>query len=543
MHTSSHPLPARESAQLIASDISVMRGAKPVLTNVDLTVTPTSRIAIVGENGRGKSTLLHVLSGTLEPDIGTVTCIGTIGVAEQAMEAGDSRTVGEAVAHAIAPALDALTAIDAASLALASGSDEASDAYANALERAEQLDAWDAERRVQIALEALEAETDMNRPLAELSVGQRYRVRLACLLGADDDFLLLDEPTNHLDRSGLDFLTAQLKARKGGVVVVSHDRALLSDVAETIIDLDPTPDGRPRVSGNGYDGYREARAAERERWEQAYEREQAERARLQDDLSAAQNRLVSGWRPEKGSPKHGRATRAGGLVQSVHRRREALEAHAITIPEPPQILSFPELGARTGAALLTVEKVSLPGRLDTPVSFQLGHHGRLAVTGPNGSGKSTLLNIIGRDLEPVTGEVRMPRNIRLGFLRQESQLPLYERANDVYRKHLDTLFTAGHLRESAAIGLSQLGLLRSGEASKRVGELSMGQQRRLELALVLAGKPHVLLLDEPSNHLSITLVDELTEALQSTGAAVVLSTHDRQLLRDVAEWPALTLDQ
>lgn len=541
MLTPTHPLPARERAQLIASDVSVMRGAKPVLTHVDLTVTPSSRIAIVGENGRGKSTLLHVLAGSLEPDSGIVTRIGTIGVAEQEMEAGDSRTVGEAVANAIAPALDALTALDAASLALASGSDAASDAYANALERAEQLDAWDAERRVQIALEALEAETDMNRPLAELSVGQRYRVRLACLLGADDDFLLLDEPTNHLDRDGLDFLTTQLKSRKGGVVVVSHNRALLSDVAETIIDLDPTPDGRPRVSGNGYDGYREARASERERWEQAYEREQAERARLQDDLSAAQHRLVSGWRPEKGSPKHGRATRAGGLVQSVHRRREALEAHAITMPEPPQVFRFPGLTTRTGAVLLTVDEVSMPGRLDPPVSFELGHRGRLAITGPNGSGKSTLLSIVSGDLRPASGEVRMPRNIRLGFLRQESRLPLDERANDVYRKRLDSLIASGRLRESSAIGLSQLGLLRSGEASKRVGELSMGQQRRLELALVLAVKPHVLLLDELTNHLSIALVDELTEALQATDAAVVLSTHDRQLLRDADDWPSINL--
>ncbi|MCR8526408.1 ABC transporter ATP-binding protein, partial [Escherichia coli] len=89
---------------------------------------------------------------------------------------------------------------------------------------------------------------------------------MACLLGAEDDFLLLDEPTNHLDRSGLDFLTMQLRTRNGGVVIVSHDRALLSDIAETVVDLDPTPDDRPRIYGNGYAGYREGRVAERERW-------------------------------------------------------------------------------------------------------------------------------------------------------------------------------------------------------------------------------------------------------------------------------------
>ncbi|GAB2711072.1 ABC-F family ATP-binding cassette domain-containing protein [Microbacterium sp. NPDC006705] len=531
------PLPARHRAQLIASDVSVTRGATPVLSHVDLTVTATSRVAIVGENGRGKSTLLHVLSGALTPDSGVVQRLGTVGIAEQEMPTGGNRTVGQAVAEAIAQPLAAVAALDSAAVSLAAGVPGAEERYAAALEHAEVLDAWDAERRVQIALEALDAETEPSRRLDDLSVGQRYRVRLACLLGADDDFLLLDEPTNHLDRSGLEFLTTQLRSRNGGVVVVTHDRALLSDVAETIVDLDPTPDDRVRVYGNGYAGYREGRRAERERWEHEFERQQTELARLQDSLSSAQNRLVSGWRPEKGTNKHGRATRAGGLVQSVHRRQEQLEAHAVTVPEPPQVFRFPELATRTGAVLLSVEDVTVTGRLTRPAAFSLSHRGRLVVTGPNGAGKSTLLSVAAGDLRPDTGTVRRPQNVRLAFLRQESELPLDRRASEFYAAHVDALVPS---RE--AVGLSQLGLLRARESSKRIGELSMGQQRRLELALVLATKPHVLLLDEPTNHLSIALVDELTDALNATQAAVVVSTHDRQLLRDVEGWPALQLE-
>lgn len=535
------PLPARHRAQLIASDVSVMRGATPVLSHVDLTITATSRVAIVGENGRGKSTLLHVLSGALIPDSGVVQRLGTLGIAEQEMPTGDDRTVGQAVAEAIAQPLAALAALEEAAKSLSAGVAGAEERYAAALEHAEVLDAWDAERRVQIALETLDAETDPARRLGDLSVGQRYRVRLACLLGADDDFLLLDEPTNHLDRSGLEFLTAQLRSRNGGVVVVTHDRALLSDLAETIIDLDPTPDDQVRVYGNGYAGYREGRRAERERWEQEYERQQTELARLQDSLSSAQNRLVSGWRPEKGTNKHGRATRAGGLVQSVHRRQEQLEAHAVTVPEPPQVFRFPDLATRTGALLLSVDDVTVAGRLARPVTFSLTHGGRLVVTGPNGAGKSTLLSVVAGDLHADTGSVRRPSNVRLAFLRQETALPLDSRASEVYAAHVDALVAAGALQPSQAVGLSQLGLLRARESSKRIGELSMGQQRRLDLALVLATKPHVLLLDEPTNHLSIALVDELTEALNAPHAAVIVSTHDRQLLRDADGWPSLRL--
>ena len=383
-HTYVHP--ARHRAQLTLADVSLMRGATPVLNHVDLTVTAQSRIAIVGENGRGKSTLLYVLAGVLSPDSGSVQRTGTLGLAEQEMTATDSRTVGQAVAEAMAVPRAAVLALDAAASALADDREGAAEEYAAALEFAGAIQAWDAERRVQIALEALDAETDMTRLLADLSLGLRYRVRLACLLGSEDDFLLLDEPTNHLDRSGLEFLTAQLRARSGGVIIVSHDRALLSDIAETIIDLDPAPDNRPRIYGSGYAGYQEGRLSERERWEQDYERQQAEHTRLQESLSAAQNRLISGWRPEKGTNKHGRATRAGGHVQNVHRRREALEAHPVTVPEPPQLFRFPDLPTRTGAALLSVDNVSVAGRLATSVSFTLSHRGRLVVTGPYGAG-------------------------------------------------------------------------------------------------------------------------------------------------------------
>ncbi|NKY97967.1 ABC-F family ATP-binding cassette domain-containing protein [Nocardiopsis alborubida] len=534
-------LPAGERAQLTASGIHIDRGGRTVLSGVDMTVTPRSRWGVVGENGRGKSTLLHILAGALEPDAGTVRRIGTLGVAEQEMRATGGRTVGDLVDIELADARAALAALDASAEGLAEGDPLAAEEYAAALNAAEVLDAWDADRRVDLALENLGAVTDRSRPLAELSVGQRYRVRLACLLGASHDFLLLDEPTNHLDAAGLDFLTAQLRGHGNGVVLVSHDRALLSDVATTMLDLDPSRDGGPRVYGGGFAGYQEGRRAERERWAAEYEQQQAEHARLTQDLSEAQNRLVSGWRPDKGTGKHQRATRAPGLVRSVHRRRDDLEAHAVTMPPPPLRFRMPELSALPGVTLVRADEVTVAGRLDQPVTVALDSGSRLVVTGANGAGKSTLLAVLAGRIEPTGGGVRTARTARVQLLTQESPQAGPRRAREVFAAHLGRLVSGGVLREGEAVPLSSLGLLSSADANKPLRELSMGQQRRLDLALALASRPHVLLLDEPTNHLSIALVDELTEGLGATGAAVVLATHDRQLQRDVASWERLTL--
>ncbi|WP_336082989.1 ABC-F family ATP-binding cassette domain-containing protein [Nocardia sp. SSK8] len=533
--------PAHARAQLTCTGIGVRRGDRVVLDGVDLTVSPGSRWAIVGENGRGKSTLLHVLAGELAPDEGTVQRVGTLALATQEMPDHDARTIGAVVDEHLAAARAAMRALDEATEAMADGRPGADEDYSAALDRAQLLDAWDADRRVDIALAGLGAVTERERPLSTLSVGQRYRVRLAVLLAAGDDFLLLDEPTNHLDRAALDFLTDQLRGFAGGVVVVSHDRALLTDVAETFLDLDPTRDGRPRVYGGGYAGYRDGRLAERSRWIEEYEQQQSERARLADDLSAAQNRLVSGWRPDKGTGKHARATRAGSVARAVHRRQDALEQHRVTAPTPPQRFGMPELPTRAGVRLVRAAEVTVAGRLTAPVELALDSGDRLVISGANGAGKSTLLGVLSGTISPSTGEFHRARKARIHLLQQESRRPLRRRAREVYETHLAELVTAGLLADGDRVALSALGLLTTHEANKPIGELSMGQQRRLDLACALAARPHALLLDEPTNHLSISLVDELTEALRATAAAVVVATHDRQLRRDLRDWPRLDL--
>lgn len=187
--------PAGAAAHIRAEGVDVSLGDRQILHDVDVVVSAGSRLAIVGENGRGKTTLLRVLAGLSEPDAGTVARVGTLAVVEQALEARAGETVGSLVEGAIRDSLAALARLDAATQALTAGHPGAEEAYAAALDMAVALDTWDAERRVDVALAGLDACADRQRALSTLSVGQRYRARLACVLGADPDLMLLDEPT------------------------------------------------------------------------------------------------------------------------------------------------------------------------------------------------------------------------------------------------------------------------------------------------------------------------------------------------------------
>ncbi|GAA0585120.1 ATP-binding cassette domain-containing protein [Paractinoplanes ferrugineus] len=484
------------NAHIRAENIHVVLGGRPVLSDVSVTVSTGSRLAVVGENGRGKTTLLHVLAGLRRPDSGTVRRAGSLAVVRQELDAHGGGTVGTLVADAIRPALLALRAIDDATAALTAGSEAAADAYANALEAATRLDAWDAPRRVDIALAGLDACTDRDRRLDTLSVGQRYRVRLACVLGARDDLMLLDEPTNHLDAGGLDFLTGRLRHHPGGFAVVTHDRALLRDVAGEFLDLDPTADGRPRLYAGGCPGWREGRARLWASWLAEYAAEQAEHERLKVAVSEARDRLSTGWRPDKGTGRHQRQSRAPGMVQALRRRQDTLDEHRLTVPVPPQPLLCPDPAARPGVPLLDCLGVRVTGRLSVPTTLALSGGDRLVVTGPNGAGKSTLLAVLAGRREPSAGEVRHRPGARVAWLSQESEPD---------------------------------------------GHLSPGERRRRQLTELLAARPNLLILDEPTNHLSASLVDDLTTALRTTTAAVVVATHDRQMLADLAAWPVLRL--
>ena len=529
----------RARAQLVATDVDVDRGGRRVLRNINLAIRPGTRLGVVGENGRGKSTLLKVLAGDLRPDAGRVHLAGSLGVAEQEIDLREHVTVGDLIEIELREVRTALRDLDLATSAVADGRADAAETYDRALTAVEAHGGWDADRRVDIALEALGAVVDRNRLLSTMSVGQRYRVRLACLLGARHDFLLLDEPTNHLDKHGLDFLSDALREHVGGIVLVSHDRVLLRAVATKILDLDPYLDDTARLYGDGFDGYVAGRRAEMERWQQQFDQHENERIELAADLVSAQNQLRSGWKPAKGTGKHSRATRAPSLVRSVNRRLADVEALAARQPPTPLRFTMPLLPGRDGRELVVAQSLTVAGRLDEQVDLCLTSGDRFVISGPNGAGKSTLLAVLAGRIQPTSGHVNVGDGVRVELLHQESTLTGSSTPADEYQRtarlhHADT-------GTASRVSLKSLGLLPSNVLHQPLEILSMGQRRRLDLALSLMREPHVLLLDEPTNHLSIDLVDELTQALASTPAAVVIATHDRQLLGDLKNWSQLRI--
>ena len=226
------------------------------------------------------------------------------------------------------------------------------------------------------------------------------------------------------------------------------------------------------------------------------------------------------------------------MVQAFNRRVEDLERHEIDVPTPPLRLGWPVSSARPGKSIVTAAMVTVMDRLAVPVSVDISGGDRLLVTGPNGAGKSTLLGLLGRRLDPSAGQLRVNPGARVALLSQ--QVPDWDDARPAHVVFETYLATQG--RRSQAPSLGSLGLLEPAATRTPVGRLSQGQQRRLHLAMCLAMDPDLLLLDEPTNHLSSSLVDDITTELVRTSCAVIVATHDRQMLADLADWPHLRLD-
>lgn len=528
--------------QLALDDVVVRYGPRLVLDGVSLVAGAGERLGVVGENGSGKSTLLRVAAGLLVPEHGTVRRHGDVGLLGQQVDASVGRTVADVLARA-RHEIDALQERRAAlEAALTERGDDADllHAYGEVLEALQAHDAWTVDARVDAAVDGLGlADVGRDRPLATLSGGQRHRLALAALLVRHPAVLLLDEPTTHLDDDAVAFLEGRLRAHDGVVVVVSHDRVLLDAVATAVVDLDPGLDGRPTRSSGGYTAYLDAKAAARTRWEQAYEEWQDEHDRLTVLARGSGHRIGHDNRAARDNDKYAPHFFGNRVDAAVSRRvRDAqqrlAELDRDVVRRPPAPLRFSSAFAeRTGdRVLLQVRdlvvrhRVAL-GALDVTAAT------RLLVEGPNGVGKSSLLAALAGHLAPDEGTVLRARGTRVGLLAQHTVWP------DPSLNVL-SVFASGREGEvdDHVAALLDVGLVHPRELRTPVGQLSVGQQRRVALARLVVDDPDVLLLDEPTDQLSLALVEELEQALGDRRGALVAVSHDRWLR---SRWPGETL--
>ncbi|MFD5266239.1 TlrC/CarA/OleB/SrmB family ABC-F type ribosomal protection protein [Streptomyces sp. NPDC058335] len=522
------------AAQLTLQNVTRRYDDHVVLDEVSFSIKPGERAGIIGDNGAGKSTLLRLIAGQDRPDNGelTVSAPGGLGYLAQSLALPPEATVQDAVDAALAGLRDLEARMRQAEAGLVGSSGArltaALDSYARLVARYEARAGYEADARVDIALHGLGLPgLARDRILGTLSGGERSRLALAATLASRPELLLLDEPTNDLDDQAVGWLEAHLRAHRGTVLAVTHDRVFLERVTTTILEVG---EGKVARYGDGYDGYLAAKAAGRRRRMQEYTDWCTELARNQRlavtnvaRLEAIPRKLPIAVFGHGGFRTRSRGHGAAGRIRNAKERVERLTDHPVAPPPDPLVFA-PRLATGDGdtsqaAAELTGIRVG--DRLYVP-SLRIGGEERLLVTGPNGAGKTTLMRVLAGELPPDGGTVRTRG--RVGHLRQEEtpwppglsvpQAFAHGRGGDL-DEHTDQLLS--------------LGLFSPADLRLKVSELSYGQRRRIELARLVGEPVDLLLLDEPTNHLSPALVEELEGALAAYRGAVVVVTHDRRM--------------
>ena len=467
-----------------------------VFDGVTVGVNDGDRIGIVGRNGEGKSSLMALLTGRIEPDSGRVTRRGGLRVA--ALDQADTLDPAETVGSVLVG------------------------------DRAEHE--WAGDPRVRDVVAGLVSDIEWTTPVGALSGGQRRRVQLAQLLIGDWDVIALDEPTNHLDVEGITWLAAHLQQRwsrnSGGLLVVTHDRWFLDEVALTTWEVHSGPAGSVVEPFEG--GY------------SAYVLQRVERDRIAAATEAKRQNLM---RKELAWLRRGAPARTS-------KPKFRIDAANQLIADVPEIRNRVEL-AKLATARLGKDVVDL---LDVSVTFgstpvlrdiewRIAPGERTGIVGANGAGKSTLLGVIAGTVTPAGGRVKRGKTVRLAMLDQHSS-QLAEFEGDLVREVLGRL-KAGYLVDGKELTpaqlLERLGFRRD-QLSARVRELSGGQRRRLQLMLILLDEPNVLVLDEPTNDVDIDMLSATEDLLDSWPGTLIVVSHDRYLLERVTDQQYAVID-
>ncbi|WP_424215265.1 ABC-F family ATP-binding cassette domain-containing protein [Streptomyces sp. BI20] len=495
--------------------VELRAGARLLLSNVDLTVSPGDRVGLVGRNGAGKTSLLRVLAGVAAPAAGAVTRVGPVGYLAQDAHADDpARPVLDRLLSA--RGLDrARAALRRAETAMAGPGAEgpalerALAAYARAEAAFTAGGGWAAEAEAaRVAAGVGVPERLLREPLGALSGGQRRRVELARILFAGDaGTLLLDEPTNHLDADAVRWLRGFLRERAGAVVVISHDVELLRALVNRVFLVDPTR-AAVETHNTGWDAYLAERAG-RERRET---RERANAERKAAALHARADRIKA--RVATATAARNMARRADRMVAALEPVRVVERTARIRLPEPAPCGRVP-LGA------VSLGRSYGGHRVLSGVDLAVDRGSRLVVLGLNGAGKTTLLRLLAGVERPDEGRVVAGHGLRLGYFAQEHETLI---GSATVRENLAS--AAPGLTDGEVRGVLGSFLFTGDDADKPVEVLSGGERTRLALAGLVHSRANVLLLDEPTNHLDPASRDEVLAAVGAYPGAIVMVTHD-----------------
>ena len=500
------------------SDVGVDFGATTLLRNVTFTVARGERWGIVGRNGSGKTTIFRIMTGEQQPTRGQVARQQGVrwSVLEQHRDYGDATTVWEAAAGACADLLALEQSLSDQANALAAAGDAVTDAmmgkYSRDLERFEREDGYTLAPRVDAVLHGLGFDPDdaRTRALAGLSGGERGRVGLARQLIAGADVLLLDEPTNHLDLDTTQWLEGYLLGTDRTVLVISHDRAFLSAIADHVLHVEGNS---AEAYTGGYESFVTQRAERRLTLQRQFDQQRKSIAKEEEYI----RRNIAGVNSAQAKGRRARLGRVSRLAPPVG------EDGAISLR-----FSGRERG---GDQVVVADKVTLTIGERTLVKSFTGVVRRgdvVGLIGPNGTGKSTLLRALAGEREPASGSIRLGGSVTMAYYRQDlSQVPSDRSLYDIIQNRRP-------LWERGAIQ-NHLGMFdfSGDEVLRRAGTLSGGEKARVALAVMMLEHANLLVFDEPTNHLDVESIESIEDAIERYDGTVVLVSHDRALLRSL----------
>ncbi len=501
---------------LISLDhVTTAFGHVPLLDDAAMQVEAGERIAIIGRNGTGKSTLLRILSGELTPDAGAVWRQpgATSARLDQDVPLDSPGTVFDAVADGLGDLRDLVQTYHHAAVAVA---EDATPARLGALGAAqhelEKHGGWSVEQRVETVLSHLNLPADV--PVLTLSGGWRRRVLLARALVTSPSLLLLDEPTNHLDIEAIEWLEAFLLEYAGAVVFVTHDRAFLQRVATRIVELD-------RGQLTSWPGDYTTFVAKKDAW---LANEETARAAFDKKLAQEEAWLRRGVKA--------RRTRDEGRVRALMRMRDERRARR---DQPGSVRIQIDAGERTGQMVFEAEGISKSyggAPVVRDLSVRIMRKDRVGLIGPNGAGKTTLLRMLVGELEPDSGEVRRGANVQIAYFdQQREQLDPDRTVVATLSDGNDTVTVGGVARH--VFGYLEDFLFPPERARSQVKTLSGGERNRLLLARLLTRPANVLVLDEPTNDLDIETLELLEARLAEYPGTLLIVSHDRRFLDNV----------